>query len=83
MCIKKPDIALKLINQTIERKYHPGIDLIDGGYGNNSSFLKDLEKLQLNYIGGLAKNRLASIINPETEKKQSEKRLDEIIFSLH
>ncbi len=26
--VKKPDIALKLINQTIERKYHPGIVLI-------------------------------------------------------
>jgi DDE superfamily endonuclease len=80
--VKKPDIALKLINQTIERKYRPGIVLIDGGYGNNSTFLHQLEKLKLNYIGGLAKNRLASVINSETGEKQSEKRLDEIIFSL-
>ena len=79
---KKPDIAIKLVNQTLERKYHPGIVLIDGGYGNNSTFLKELEKLNLKYIGGLAKNRLASIINPNTEEKQEEKRLDEIIFSL-
>ncbi len=55
--IKKPDIALKLVNQTIERKYHPAIVLMDGGYGNNSTFLKELETLKLNYIGGLAKNR--------------------------
>lgn len=80
--VKKPDIALKLINQTLERKYRPGIVLIDGGYGNNSTFLKGLEKLNLKYIGGLAKNRLASIINPNTEEKQAEKRLDEIILSL-
>ncbi len=44
--------------------------------------MKELEKLKLNYIGGLAKNRLVSIINPKTGKKQSEKRLDEIILSL-
>jgi DDE superfamily endonuclease len=80
--IKKPDIALKLVNQTIKRKYRPGIVLIDGGYGNNSTFLKELELLKLNYIGGLAKNRLASVINPKTGEKQSEKRLDEIVFSL-
>ncbi|MBE9045472.1 IS701 family transposase [Pleurocapsales cyanobacterium LEGE 10410] len=80
--VKKPDIALKLINKTIERKYHPGIVLIDGGYGNNSTFLKELEKLRLNYIGGLAKNRLASVINLETGEKPSEKRLDQIILSL-
>lgn len=79
---KKPDIALKLIKKTIERKYYPGIVLIDGGYGNNSTFLKQLEKLKLKYIGGLAKNRLASVINVETGEKQKEKRLDEIILSL-
>ncbi|MEM8828629.1 MAG: transposase [Cyanobacteria bacterium P01_G01_bin.19] len=79
---KKPDIALKLVNQTLERKYHPGIVLIDGDYGNNSTFLQELEKFKLNYVGGLAKNRLAGVINPETGEKQSEKRLDEIIFSL-
>ncbi len=44
--------------------------------------MKELEKLNLKYIGGLAKNRLASVINPETGEKQSEKRLDEIILSL-
>ncbi|MEM8830438.1 MAG: transposase [Cyanobacteria bacterium P01_G01_bin.19] len=80
--VKKPDIALKLINQTIERKYRPGIVLLDGGYGNNSTFLKELEKLKLKYIGGIAKNRLASVINVETGKKPKEKRLDEIILSL-
>lgn len=80
--IKKPDIALKLVNQTIKRKYRPGIVLMDGGYGNNSTFLKELETLKLNYIGGLAKNRLATVINSKTGEKHSAKRLDEIILSL-
>ena len=80
--LKKPDIALKLVNQTIKRKDRPGIVLMDGGYGNNSTFLKELESLKLNYIGGLAKNRLATIINPNTGEKQEETRLDEIILSL-
>ncbi len=44
--------------------------------------MKELESLKLNYIGGLAKNRLATIINPNTGEKQEEKRLDEIILSL-
>ena len=80
--IKKPDIALNLIKKTIKRKYRPGIVLIDGGYGNNSTFLKELEKLKLKYIGGLAKNRQATVINRNTGEKQKEKRLDEIIRSL-
>ena len=80
--VKKPDIALKLVNQTLKRKYRPRIVLIDGGYGNNSTFLKGLEKLELKYIGGLAKNRLAVVINPNTGEKKEEKRLDEIILSL-
>ena len=80
--IKKPDIGLKLVNQTIERKYRPGIVLIDGGYGNNSTFLQELEKLKLKYIGGLAKNRLAVVINPNMGEKPTKKRLDEIILSL-
>ena len=55
---------------------------MDGGYGNNSSFLENLESLDLSYIGGFAKNRQVSVINQKTGKKQSQKRLDEIIFSL-
>ncbi len=81
--IKKPNLALSLIEKTLKRKFYPGIVLIDGGYGNNSNFLREVEKLNLNYIGGLAKNRLVKIINKKAEKKESEKRLDEITLSLH
>jgi len=52
--IKKPDLALTLIEKTLKRKCYPSIVLVDGGYGNNSKFLRELEKLKLNYLGGLA-----------------------------
>ena len=80
--VKKPDLAIKLVKKTLSRKYRPGVVLVDGGYGNNSSFLQELERLEVNYIGGLAKNRLVSVINQKTGKKQSQKRLDEIALSL-
>lgn len=67
--ITKPKLAISLINKTLERKYYPGLVLIDGGYGNNSTFLEELEELNLRYIGGLAKNRLATVINKETGEK--------------
>jgi SRSO17 transposase len=35
--------------------------LIDAGYGNNTTFLKELENRQLKYLGGIAKNRKAKI----------------------
>ena len=54
--VKKPDLTIKLIHKTLSRKYRPSVLLVDGGYGNNSSFLQELEKLKLNYIGGLAQN---------------------------
>ncbi|VEP18935.1 transposase (fragment) [Hyella patelloides LEGE 07179] len=73
--VKKPELALKLINQTIERKYHPGIVLIDGGYGNNSTFLQELEKLKLNYIGGLAKNRQEACNQFRNRRKRIRKKV--------
>lgn len=60
---KKPELALLLISRTLARGYQPGIILIDAGYGNNTSFLKELENQQLNYLGGLAKNRQVKAIN--------------------
>jgi hypothetical protein len=54
---KKPTLALELINKSLNRGYRPGIVLIDSAYGNNTSFLKELEEKKLKYIGGIAKNR--------------------------
>jgi len=41
---KKPEIARDLIDQSLARGYQPAIVLIDAGYGNNTSFLQELEK---------------------------------------
>ncbi len=59
--VKKPDLAMSLVDRCLPRGHQPEIVLIDGGYGNNISFLNQLEKRSLTYIGGLAKNRLRSI----------------------
>ena len=48
---------MSLVDQCLSRGHQPEIVLIDGGYGNNTSFLNQLEKRSLTYIGGLAKNR--------------------------
>jgi hypothetical protein len=39
---KKPDLALALIDRSLERGYRPGIVLIDAGYGNNTTFLLEV-----------------------------------------
>ena len=39
---KKPELATKLIDLTLNRGYQPGIVIIDAGYGNNTSFLLKL-----------------------------------------
>ena len=77
---KKPELALALIDRSLEREYRPGIVLVDAGYGNNTTFLLELEKRKLKYIGGLAKNRKV-IIETATNKLQ-EIRLDKLAQSL-
>jgi len=64
----------------IERGYRPGIVLIDSGYGNNTNFLKELEKRKLNYLGGLAKNRKVKVIS--SKELTEEIRLDTLAESL-
>jgi hypothetical protein len=77
---KKPELALELIDRSLERGYRSGIVLIDAGYGNNIKFLLELEKRKLKYLGGLAKNRKVII---ETEANQlQEIRLDKLAESL-
>ena len=72
---KKPTLALELIDKSLKRGYRPGIVLIDSAYGNNTSFLLELEKKKLKYIGGIAKNRNILV---KTKSKNLEKiRVDE------
>ena len=73
-------MALELIDKSLERGSKPGIVLIDSGYGNNTTFLIELEKRRLNYLGGLAKNRKVKIIN--STKITEEIRLDILAESL-
>lgn len=46
---KKTEIAIKLIDKTIERRYQPGTVIVDEGYGNNTSFLLELEFRLIQY----------------------------------
>jgi SRSO17 transposase len=50
--------------------------LIDAGYGNNTTFLSELEKRKLKYLGGLAKNR--KVIIESQANKPEEIRLDDL-----
>ncbi len=72
---KKPTIALDLINRSLDKGYRPGIVLIDSSYGNNTSFLQELENKKLKYIGGIAKNR--KILVKTKSQELEEIRLDE------
>lgn len=72
---KKPTLALELIDKSLKRGYRPGVVLIDSSYGNNTSFLKELEEKKLNYIGGIAKNRKI-LIKYKSEKTEAI-RIDE------
>lgn len=77
---KKPELATKLIDQTLSRGYQPGIVIVDAGYGNNTSFLLELEKRQLKYLGGLAKNR--KVVVSEKENISQIIRIDELAQAL-
>lgn len=54
---KKPQIGLQLIERSRERGYRPSLVVIDAGYGNNTTFLMELEKRKIKYMGGVATNR--------------------------
>jgi SRSO17 transposase len=79
--VKKPDIALKLIDKCLSRGEKPGVVLVDAGYGNNSTFLKQLELKKLKYIAGLAKNSIV-VCQLQPDKGKVEIRLDELAKSL-
>lgn len=77
---KKTELAIKLIDRTLNRGYRPGIVIVDAGYGNNTSFLLELENRGLKYLGGLAKNRKVTISKADPSKQTI--RLDELAESL-
>ena len=72
--LKKPEIAMAFIARSLQRGYRPSLVLIDAGYGNNTQFLKQLEKRKLKYLGGVAKNR--TILISKKSKSTAKLRLD-------
>ncbi|WP_413168235.1 IS701 family transposase [Capilliphycus salinus ALCB114379] len=76
---KKPEIGIGLIDRSLDRGFRPGIVLIDAGYGNNTTFLHQLEDRKLKYLGGVAKNRKVLIKNELSIEKEI--RLDELAQS--
>ncbi len=78
--IKKPDLALRLIDRCLKRGNRPKVTVIDSGYGNNTPFLAQLEQRKLTYIAALAKNRCVFWKNPEEVVRKF--RLDEVVKTL-
>ena len=68
---------MELIARSLNRGYQPGIVLIDSAYGNNTSFLKELENRKLKYIGGIAKNR--NLLFQTASGKSDTIRIDEYV----
>ena len=64
----------------MERGHQPGIVIVDAGYGNNRSFLLELEQRKLKYLGGVAKNRKVTITNKGNNQQTI--RIDELAQSL-
>lgn len=74
---KKPELALELIDKCLNKGQRSGMVLLDGGYGNNSSLLKELEARKLEYCVTVAKNRNV-IWSPEENTLWRKNRLDEV-----
>lgn len=79
--VKKPELALRLIDQCNERGNPPSAVLVDAGYGNNTPFLKQLEERQLTYIGAIAKNRRV-YYQGSSEGTEAKYRLEELAQQL-
>lgn len=76
---KKPDLALELIDDCLQRGHRPGVVLMDSGYGNNGPLVNEIAQRNLTYIVGVAKNRKVKILREGKEISQS---LDEVARSL-
>jgi hypothetical protein len=79
---KKPEIAIDLVDRSLERGYRPGMVLIDSGYGNNATFISKLEQRNLKYLGGMAKNRNITIERNDNLILKETLRVDELAQSL-
>jgi hypothetical protein len=79
--VKKPDLALRLIDRCLERGHVPGLTLFDSGYGNNGPFLVEVEKRQLKYVAALVKSRIVYAQLPG-EPSRNKHRLEDVAKAL-
>ncbi|MDZ4875820.1 MAG: IS701 family transposase ISNpu7 [Chroococcidiopsis cubana SAG 39.79] len=79
--VKKPDLAMNLIDKCLNRGHRPKIVLIDSSYGNNRHFVQQLESKKLKYIVGVAKNRRI-FLQSDCGEVKVKARLDEVAKSL-
>lgn len=79
--VKKPDLALQLIERCLARGYRPGVTLVNATYGNNTPLIKQLESRKLVYVAAVAKHRQVSYQLPEDEKPR-QRSLAEIAQAL-
>jgi SRSO17 transposase len=79
--VKKPDLAVQLVERCLHRGMHPELVLADSAYGTNTKFVQQLEQRQLHYIVGLAKNRRVHYQLPE-EQEGHKHTITEVAHSL-
>ena len=79
--LKKPAIALALIDKCLKRGLTPGLILLDAGYGNNAPLLKELENRELKYVAAIsrARNAFYQMIGDTRREKH---RIEDIAKSL-
>lgn len=78
---KKPEIALALIDQCLDRGLRPGVTLLDAGYGNNGPLLKQLEERELVYVAALSKSRVVYAKLPG-DPARNKHRLEDVAKTL-
>jgi len=79
--VKKPNLALQLVDKCLERGKQPSVMIIDSSYGNNGLFLQELEKRKLTYVAAIQSNRIVSVKLPG-DHASTKHTLEEVVRSL-
>jgi SRSO17 transposase len=77
----KPQIAIDLIDKSLERGLKPGRILADSFYGDNINFLLELEKRKLEYVVTLKGRRNVYVKLPGDHRREKH-RLDEVVKTI-
>lgn len=79
--VKKPDMALKLIQSSLDRGLTPALVLFDAGYGNNAPLLKEVENKGLKYVATISKSRNV-YYEMSGDSRREKHRIEDIAQSL-